>query len=59
MQSPTGTGFSQTNVAPTDVTGAYALNAQQQQQNYQAALQQQQSTLGGLMSLGQAAMMFA
>lgn len=58
VQSPQGTGFSPTNVAPTDVTGAYALNAQQQQQNYQAALQQQQSTLGGLFGLGTAAMHF-
>lgn len=58
VQSPQGTGFSQTNVAPTDVTGAYALNAQQQQANYQVALQQQQSTLGGLFGLGSAAMHF-
>lgn len=57
VQSPQGTGFNATGVAPTDVTGAYALSQQQQNANYQSALQQQQSSLSGLMSLGQAGMM--
>jgi hypothetical protein len=59
VQSPTGTGFNPASVAPTDVTGAYALSAQQQQAQYQAKLQQQNSGLTGLYGLGQAAMMFA
>ena len=44
-----------TPVAPTDVTGAYALNAQQQQANYQSQLANYQSGLGGLFGLGSAA----
>jgi hypothetical protein len=42
-------------VAPTDVTGAYGLNAQMANNAYQAQMQNQQSTLGGLFSLGSAA----
>ena len=44
----------QTSVAPTDVTGAYALSAQQQQAQYQAQMAQYQSGLSGLYSLGSA-----
>lgn len=39
----------------TDVTGAYALNAQQQQQAYQDQMQNYGSSLGGLFNLGTAA----
>jgi len=43
-----------TSVQPTDVLGAYALNAQQQQAQYQAKLAQTNGLLGGLFSLGSA-----
>lgn len=50
--SPQGIQYTPSSVAPTDVLGAYALNTQQQNANYQAAMQSQQSGLGGLFSLG-------
>jgi hypothetical protein len=58
VQSPSSTP-AQTSVAPTDVTGAYALSAQQQQAQYQAQLAQYQSGLSGLYSLGSAALLAA
>ena len=58
VQAPSSTP-SQTSVAPTDVTGAYALQAQQQNAQYQAQLANYQSGLQGLYSLGSAAMLAA
>lgn len=58
VANPTGPQYTPTSVAPTDVTGAYALNSQVQQQNYQAQLQQQNSLFGGLFGLGSAALSF-
>lgn len=50
----------QTSVSPTNVLGAYALNSQVAQNNYNQQLAQYQSGLGGLFNLGSAAMgMFA
>lgn len=58
VQAPSSQ-FNPVQSAPTDVLGAYGLQAQQQNTNYQAGLQQQQGMLSGLMGLGQAAMMFS
>lgn len=55
VQLPNGIGYSPTQVAPTDYMGAVSLNAQQQQNAYQAALQRQQGMMSGLFSLGAAA----
>lgn len=52
---PQGVQFSPTSVQPTDVLGAYALNAQQQQASYQAKMSGMSGLLGGLSSLGSAA----
>lgn len=49
--------YSPVGVAPTDVTGAYGLNAQMQQNAYNARMQNYSSGLGGLFSLGSAAIM--
>lgn len=57
VQAPTGINYTPSAVGQTDVTGAYALNQQAQQAAYQAQLQQQQSNLGGLFSLGSAGLM--
>lgn len=57
VQAPTGVAYTPTSVSPTDVTGAYALNAQQQQAQYQSQMQAQGGLLGGLFSLGSAALM--
>ena len=46
----------QTAVAPTDVTGAYALQQQAEQADYAAQLQSYNSGLGGLFNLGTAAL---
>ena len=54
VQAPSSTP-AQTAVAPTDVTGAYALSQQQANANYQAQLAQYNSGLSGLFSLGSAA----
>lgn len=54
VQMPNGVPFSPTQVGGTDVLGAYALNQQQQNANYQAQLQQQQAGLSGLFGLGSA-----
>jgi len=43
-------------VAPTDVTGAYGLNAQMQNNAYNAQAANYQSSLGGLYALGSAAL---
>ena len=46
----------QTQVAPTDVTGAYALQQQALQQDYQSQMQNYNSSMGGLFNLGGAAL---
>lgn len=51
---PQGVQYTPTSVAPTDVLGAYALNQQGQNANYQARLANQQAGLSGLYSLGAA-----
>jgi hypothetical protein len=56
VQSPNAQ-FNPVQAAPTDVLGAYGLQAQQQNAQYQAKLQQQQGMMQGLMGLGQAGMM--
>lgn len=57
VQGPSAGQFAQTGVAPTDVTGAYALSQQAAQANYQSQMQQYQSGLGGLFNLGSSAML--
>lgn len=57
VQMPGGYNGSQTSVAPTDVTGAYALQQQQLNSNYQSQMANYQSGLSGLFSLGSAGMM--
>lgn len=53
---PTAINYTPTQQANTDVLGANALSAQQQQAAYQAQLQQQSSAMGGLFGLGSAAL---
>lgn len=55
VSAPQGVQYTPTQVQGTDALGAYALNAQQQNSNYQGALGQQNALLGGLAGLGQAA----
>jgi hypothetical protein len=55
VQAPSSTP-AQTAVAPTDVTGAYALQQQAEQADYNAQLQSYNSGLGGLFNLGSAAL---
>jgi hypothetical protein len=55
VQAPSSTP-AQTAVAPTDVLGAYSLQAQQQQAQYAAQQAQYNSGLSGLFSLGSAAL---
>lgn len=52
VQSPSAIPYSPSSVAPTDVTGAYALNAQQQNANYNSQMQNSAAGLGGLFNLG-------
>ena len=59
VQAPSVSQIAQTGVSPTDVLGAYALQQQQENANYQAQMQQYNSGLGGLFNLGSAALMFA
>lgn len=59
VQMPTGISYTPSQVGQTDVTGAYALNSQAQQAAYQAQLQQQNSLMGGLFSLGSAAIKYS
>jgi hypothetical protein len=54
---PQGINYSPTQVAPTDVLGAYALNQQAQNAAYQAKMGSYGGTLGGLFSLGSSAIM--
>lgn len=57
VQGPEGIQYSPSAVGQTDVTGAYALQQQAQQANYQAQMQNRSSGLSGLMSLGMAGLM--
>ncbi len=52
VQNPNFVSTPQTQVAPTDVIGAYGQAAAQQQANYQSQMQQQNATTGGLFGLG-------
>lgn len=54
---PQGISYTPSQVAPTDVTGAYALQSQAQQANANRAQQASSGMMGGLFSLGSAAMM--
>lgn len=56
VQNPQGISYSPSQVGQTDVTGAYALNTQAQQAQYQAQMQNQASNLQGLFKLGGAAL---
>ena len=58
VASPAAAQLGQTSVAPTDVLGAYSLQQQALQSDYQAQMGQYQSGLGGLFSLGSAALGF-
>lgn len=53
---PTGVQYTPSQVNPTDVLGAYALNSQVNQANYQSQMANQSSTLGGLFNLGSSAL---
>lgn len=56
VQQPTFTGVPQVGVQPTDYTGPAALQYQGQMAGYNAQLQQQQATQGGLFGLGGSAL---
>jgi len=56
VSTPQGVQYTPTSVGQTDVLGANALNQQAQWNRYNAQQQQQQAGLGGLFSLGSAAM---
>jgi len=55
VSQPNFVGTPQTNVAPTDVLGAYNMNYQGQLNNYNAQLQNQNALYGALGSIGGAA----
>jgi hypothetical protein len=55
VQAPSSTP-AQTSIAPTNVLGAYQLQQNAEQANYQAQLQNYNSGLGGLFNLGSAAL---
>lgn len=54
---PQGVSYSPTQVGQTDVLGAYALNQQAQNAQYQAQMQNRSGLMGGLFQLGSAAIM--
>lgn len=56
VSMPQGIQYSPTAIGQTDVLGANALSLNQQNQNYQARMQQRQAGLQGLFQLGSAAM---
>ena len=56
VQNPNFVNTPQTQIAPTDVVGAYNNAYQQQYANYNSQLQQQNAALGGLFGLGGAAL---
>lgn len=55
--TPEGIQYSPTQVGQTDVLGAHALSQQAQQAAYQAKMQNRSGLMGGLFSLGSAAIM--
>jgi len=57
VQNPTGVAYSPTQVGQTDVIGANALATQAANANYQAKVAQNSGLMGGLFSLGSAAIM--
>ena len=57
VSMPTGVQYTPTQVGQTDVLGAYALNQQAQQANANRAAQANSGMMGGLFSLGSAALM--
>lgn len=57
VQMPNGVQYTPSQVANTDVLGAYGLNAAQQQNAYNAQLQNQSAAMNGLFSLGSAAIL--
>lgn len=57
VSMPTGISYSPTQVGQTDVLGAYALNQQAQQANANRAAQANSGAMGGLFSLGSAALL--
>lgn len=57
VSTPQGIQYSPTQVGQTDVLGAYALNQQAQQANANRAAQAGSGLMGGLFSLGSAALM--
>jgi hypothetical protein len=56
VQMPNAISYTPTQIAPTDVTGAYALQQQAQNANAQRAQSQTNGLMGGLFSLGAAAL---
>jgi hypothetical protein len=56
VAGPQGVQYTPSQVGQTDVTGAYALNNAANQANYSNALKNNQSTMGGLFQLGNAAL---
>lgn len=57
VSTPQGIQYSPTQVGQTDVLGSYALNQQAQQANANRAAQSNSAMMGGLFSLGSAALM--
>jgi len=57
VATPTGVQYTPSQVAPTDVVGANALSAQVAQANANRAAQSQSGLMGGLFSLGSAALL--
>lgn len=57
VSNPQGISYTPTQVNGTDVLGAYSLNQQAQQAAYQAQMQNRSGLMGGLFSLGSAALM--
>lgn len=57
VSMPGGVQYSPVNVQPTDVLGAYALNQQQRQANYQSQMGMFNGLMGGLFGLGSSAIM--
>jgi len=57
VSTPQGIQYSPTQVGQTDVLGSYALNQQAQQANANRAAQANSGMMGGLFSLGSAALM--
>lgn len=57
VSTPQGVQYAPTQVGQTDVLGSYALNQQAQNAAYQAQMQNRSGMLGGLFSLGSAAIL--